>query len=96
MSRVIPSLLSPMGGPMVYEHFARTYASKADHTGTAHIVIGNAGDREFPYAHAWAYPMLPFEHKRIAEPSGFGILNVPNATTMVSSPDKGGLPKNVF
>jgi hypothetical protein len=71
------------GHEHVYEHFARAYASKAQPTGTAHIVVGNAGDREFPYAHPWAYPMLPFERKRIADPSGFGILSVPNASTMV-------------
>merc|ERR1719272_532697 len=30
------------GHEHVYEYFARTYASKADPTGTAHIVVGNA------------------------------------------------------
>lgn len=91
------------GHEHVYEHFARVYDSHrctskdvADsHCGlpppcpcTAHIVVGNAGDREFPYhtkngtIMPFAYPQPSWEHFRATSPAGFGLLEV-NASTMV-------------
>ena len=90
------------GHEHVYEHFARVYNSSictreevADsHCGlpppcpcTGHIVVGNAGDREFPYhtpngsVMPFEYPQPAWEHFRSPSPAGFGLLEV-NATTM--------------
>lgn len=91
------------GHEHVYEHFARIYDSHVcthkdvadSHCGlpppcpcTAHIVVGNAGDREFPYhtkngtIMPFAYPQPPWEHFRATSPAGFGLLHV-NASTML-------------
>ena len=63
----------------VYERFARTSRSLADaENGTAHIVVGNAGNRAFPYHYpngsveGFQFGMLSFERFRSYEPSGFG------------------------
>eukprot|EP00040_Diaphanoeca_grandis_P024909 m.137597 g.137597 ORF g.137597 m.137597 type:complete len:482 (-) comp29929_c0_seq1:35-1480(-) len=55
---------------------------------TAHIIVGNAGNREFPYKNTngtvagFAYPQPSYEQFRSAFPSGYGLLTVYNATTM--------------
>ena len=90
------------GHEHVYEHFARVYDSRVctredvahSHCGlpppcpcTGHIVVGNAGDREFPYhtpngsVMPFKYPQPAWEHFRSTSPAGFGLLHV-NATTM--------------
>jgi hypothetical protein len=90
------------GHEHVYEHFARVYDSHVcrrqdvadSHCGlpppcpcTAHIVVGNAGDREFPYMKngtvmPFQYPQPTWEHFRATSPAGFGLLEV-NESTMV-------------
>jgi hypothetical protein len=77
------------GHEHVYERFKRAFRSRSSAPrGTACIVVGNAGDREFPYhngseVEGFAYPMPEFESARSAFPSGLGVLSVPNASTMV-------------
>lgn len=92
------------GHEHVYEHFARIYqgapCTTAAQAGTkcgllgrcpctAYIVVGNAGNREFPYHDKagnivkFAYPQPTWEHFRSTSPAGFGLLDVPNASTIV-------------
>ena len=55
---------------------------------TAHLVVGNAGNREFPYhAHngsvlPFAFPQPAYEEFRSASPAGFGFLTVHNGSVM--------------
>ena len=55
---------------------------------TAHIVVGNAGNREFPYhtqngtVKPFASPQPPYEEFRSAFPSGFGFLTVHNRSVL--------------
>jgi hypothetical protein len=100
------------GHEHVYEHFARIYQGKrcTATTGgkkcglsgpcpcTAHIVVGNAGNIEFPYGNhtlqklthyknssieAFQSPQPSWEHFRSKFPSGFGLLDVHNRSVMV-------------
>ena len=55
---------------------------------TAHIVVGNAGNREFPYRNkngtiaAFQYPKPRYEEFRSTSPAGFGLLAVHNESVM--------------
>jgi hypothetical protein len=55
---------------------------------TAHIVVGNAGNREFPYhnkdgsVEAFQYVQPAFEEFRSTSPAGFGLLTVHNDSVM--------------
>ena len=73
------------GHEHVYEHFSRIYNSSTKEIdgkrGTAHIVVGNAGNREFPYKAGFDEKMPPYERFRSPFPSGFGLLEV-NRTAM--------------
>ena len=78
------------GHEHVYEHFARVYNSTqctmAENC-TAYIVVGNAGNREFPYRYSngtiekFLYPQPSYERFRSTSPAGFGLLDV-NETAM--------------
>ena len=90
------------GHEHVYEHFARIYKSEvctpltagtscglsAPCPCTAHIVVGNAGNREFPYRNkdgtieAFQYPQPSYERFRSTDPAGFGLLTVHNTSVM--------------
>jgi hypothetical protein len=76
------------GHEHVYERFQRTLRGAAHTNATAYIVVGNAGNREFPYMNGSAvagfvYDMPAYESFRAASPSGFGLLELRDPTTMV-------------
>lgn len=64
----------------------------SDHTQlcpcTAHIVVGNAGNREFPYhngdgsVEAFLFPQPSYEMFRSISPAGFGLSTVHNGSAM--------------
>ena len=67
------------GHEHVYERFGRTYRSKENQNGTSYVVVGNAGDREFPYMNGshvrkFAFPMPSWEKARSTFPAGYGLL----------------------
>lgn len=55
---------------------------------TAHLIVGNAGNREFPYHEKngslapFAYPLPSYERFRSPYPAGFGFLTVHNSSVM--------------
>ena len=76
------------GHEHVYERFKRTVSAVANASGTAHIVVGNAGNREFPYMNGshvagFAYDMPAYESYRAASPSGYGLLQMPSPSQMI-------------
>ena len=73
------------GHEHVYERFGRTYRSKVNVNGTSYIVVGNAGNREFPYMNGthvrnFSYPMPLYEKARSSFPSGYGLLTTNEST----------------
>ena len=71
------------GHEHVYEAYERTYKNQFDPAGTAYIVVGNAGNREFPYSKhdTWLKPVPDNMVARSEYPSGFGLLSA-NATAL--------------
>ena len=55
---------------------------------TAHLVVGNAGNREFPYHNkdgsieAFQSPQPSYEEFRSTSPAGFGLLSAPNRSVL--------------
>ena len=73
------------GHEHVYERFGRTYRSQINQKGTSYIVVGNAGNREFPYMNGthvrnFSYPMPSYEKARSPFPAGYGLLEVNEST----------------